>query len=215
MKFLPIQQNSPEWWDLKVGKISGTRFGQLISTRENMLIEELANEIMDGYIEPEEYVSEDMQFGIDNEPIALDKLESILNVKFIRGGVIQSDFHENHIASPDAHFVNERGNITVIEVKCTRDGKKHLKRFREGAESCYRGQILNYLACSDDIDEVIWASYCPFRPEREIVYISYTRESSVLSNRKPVSFGDMVEVGRALLAETMVNVNELINAFKF
>ena len=40
MNYLNIEQKSQAWWDYKVGKISGTRFGQLISSRENMLIDE-------------------------------------------------------------------------------------------------------------------------------------------------------------------------------
>jgi len=215
MNFLKIEQNSPEWWDYKVGKISGTRFGQLISNRENTLIEKLANEKMDGFIEVNEYVNEDMQFGIDNEPIAGEKTAALLGVKLIAGGVIQSDFHEDHMSSPDFHFINERGKITVIEVKCTQSGEKHLSRFRKGFESDKMPQIYNYFAGSDDIDEVIHVSYCPFRPERELVLKCYYLTDKAKIGTNVMTIKEVVDYGRSLLEPTFDEVNELINKFQF
>ena len=55
MNYQRIEQKSPEWWKLKVGKVSGTRFGQLISNRENSLVEEIVNELLDGCCEHDDY----------------------------------------------------------------------------------------------------------------------------------------------------------------
>ena len=65
------EQRSPEWWALKKGKISGTRFGQVISGKKNRLIYDLLNERLSEFLIPNEYTSDDMQFGIDNEDEAL------------------------------------------------------------------------------------------------------------------------------------------------
>lgn len=174
MAYLQIEQLSPEWFEHKLGKISGTRYGQAISTRENTLIEELASEIMDGFVEPFEFENEDMLFGTENEPIAADKYEAISGIKFLRGGVMQSDTNANHMASPDG--ITEDGT-KVLEVKCTRHGKTHLKRFRKGIDSNYLPQVINYFAVDPKVQEVHWVSYCPFRPEREIVSIIFTRDT--------------------------------------
>ena len=37
MSYLKIEQHSTEWWQFKVGRVSGTRFGKLISGRDNGL----------------------------------------------------------------------------------------------------------------------------------------------------------------------------------
>ena len=102
MNYQRIQQQTPEWWSLKVGKISGTRFGQLISGRDNQLIDEMANEMLDGQCMFDDFENEDMLFGIENEPIALELFSQRYGIEIERGGVIMSDFSDIHMASPDA-----------------------------------------------------------------------------------------------------------------
>lgn len=209
-----IIQTSPEWWALKVGKISGTRFGQLISTRENSLLFELANEKMNGYIEQDDFVTDAMQFGIDNEPIAIDKYEIESGFIFDRGGVINSDFSSIHMASPDGIDV---ANGIVVEVKCTANGAKQLQRFRNGIEADKWGQIINYFAISDSINEVHWVSYCPFRPERELVVYKINRETIVkeaTTRTKQQTVRDLVEFGREQLKLIETELDELIINFK-
>ena len=67
MKYLKIEQKSPEWWAYKVGRVSGTRTGQLISTRENSLIDEMLDEMLDGFVKPNDFQTDEMLFGIENE----------------------------------------------------------------------------------------------------------------------------------------------------
>ncbi len=208
MQYLKIEQLSPAWWAYKVGKISGTRFGQVISTRENMLVEELANEILDGCCEMSDFESDDMKFGNENEPIAIDMYERHTGLKFERGGIIQSDYSAMHMASPDAVVVDKG---IVVEVKCTMHGKTQLKRFRKGIETDKRGQIANYFACSDSIKEVHWISYCPFRPERPIVVFIFTRDSEF---DKKTTFNDVVIAGRKAIPEIKMQVEDLISNFK-
>ena len=172
MNYQPIVQMSPEWWNLKVGKVSGTRYGQVISGRKNNLVYELINENLNGYIEPDDFVSDDMQFGIENETKALDLYETKTGYIFERGGVILSDFNPIHMASPDG--VNRAFGI-VAEVKCTQHGARQIKRFFEGPEPDYPPQIKNYFAVSDDVKEVHWISFCPYRQERELVVHIYKR----------------------------------------
>jgi len=214
-----IEQLSPEWWAVKVDKVSGTRFGQLISGRENMLVDELANEIMDGFIEQDDFVTDDMQFGIENEPIAIDLYEKKIGMKFKRGGVLLSDIYPTlHMASPDA--ISEDETI-VVEVKCTTHGKTQLNRFRKGVDSKYLPQIINYFAVSQKVKEVHWISYCPFRPERPLVVIVLTRDTEI-ERKETKSRGleittiqDKVNEGLAQLPVLQAEVQTLITNFKF
>ncbi len=216
MRYLNIEQNSPEWWAYKVGKISGTRFGQAVSTRENMLVEELADEIMNGECEQSDYVDDDMMFGIENESVAIDLYEQMTGLTFLRGGVMQSDENPDHIASPDAyHPASETLNKNiVIEVKCTRHGKKHLKRFTSGIDTQYLHQVANYFAVDPSLDEVHFLSFCPFRTERPLISIIVTRDDTAIqSTRKTATFGTLASEGRLAVVSVMAQVHETIKKF--
>ena len=165
MNILMVEQGSPEWWDAKVGSIGGTRFGNVISTKKNRLISTLVNEKLNGYCEQDDYVNEDMQSGIDNEPIARQLYIEKSGINFRQVGMIKSDYSEIHHASPDGLSDD---NSIVLEVKSTSDGSIHMERFWNGVEASHMPQIKNYFAVSDEIKEVHFVSYCPYRPERPI-----------------------------------------------
>lgn len=216
-----IDQLSPEWWALKVKKVSGTRWGEMTSGRDNSLIEELADEAMNKCCEMDDYVSDDMQFGIDNEPISIDKYEKRSGIKFKRGGVIISDLYpEIHMASPDGYNDDNPEYIIIAETKCTQKGKIHLRRFRKGIDTKYLPQVINYFAVEPKVQEVHWFSYCPFRPERELVPIVFKRDTVVESKETKKdgitvkTIQDKVNEGLAILPLLEAEVNELINNFK-
>lgn len=214
MNYQRIEQKSPEWWKLKVGKVSGTRFGQLISNRENSLVEEIVNELLDGCCDQDDYESEEMTFGNENEPIAIDLYSQMIGVEFERGGVILSDFSDYHMASPDA--INLEKGI-VVEVKSTMNGKTQIKRFFNGIDSQYKPQAINYFACSDDVKEVHWISYCPFRQERPIIAIVLTRDSIIYPEKYPKkskSIRLVVEEGRTKLKALEQDIISAKKAFE-
>jgi hypothetical protein len=166
MRVLMMKQGSPEWWDAKTGSIGGTRYGQAVSTKKNRLVYDLINERLNGYVIQDEFVSDDMQFGIDNEPEARGMYSLLSGIDFYEVGLIKSDYSIMHHASPDG--LSDSG--IVLEVKCTSNGEIHIQRFFEGVESSYMPQIMNYFAVSDDVKEVHWVSYCPYREERPLIY---------------------------------------------
>ena len=207
MKHLKIEQKSPEWWAYKVGRVSGTRAGQLISTRENSLVDDMMDEVLDGFVKPNDFQTDEMIFGIENEEKALDLYSRISGIDFERGGVLVSDkFEDIHMASPDGINV-ERG--VIAEVKCTMQGKTHIKRFRKGVDANYMPQIINYFACSEDVKEVHWISYCPFRPERELVYFIITRNTVVES--KETKKNGLVQV---TVQDKVDALHEALKAFR-
>ena len=214
MNYQKIEQKSPEWWQLKVGKVSGTRFGQLISTRENSLVEELVNELLDGCCEQDDYESEEMLFGTENEPIAIDLYSQMSGIEFDRGGVILSDYSSYHMASPDGIHVQ---NGIVVEIKCTMHGNTQIKRFFNGIDSQYKPQVINYFACSDDVKEVHLISYCPFRPERPIVVIVITPDTVIYADKDPKkskTVRHVVEEGRSKLKALEQDVLSAKKAFE-
>lgn len=213
MKIHTFAQLSPEWWEFKVGKISGTRLGQVISNRKNRLLYDLLNERMDGYIEQDDFVSEDMQFGVDNEPIARQLYIEKSGIQFEEIGAIESDFSEIHMASPDGMFLSD-----ILEIKCTSNGAIHIQRFKEGPESVYIPQIINYFAVSDEIERVHWISYCPYRPERPLVICIFTRDFILepATAKKPAyTINDAVIDGRNGIKIIEQDLIDLEQDFKF
>jgi len=173
MKILTFEQLSPEWWAAKVGSIGGKRFSQVISGKKNRLKYELINERLNGYTDQNEYTDDDIDFGVENEPIACELYSEMSGIKFNKIGMIKSDYSEIHHASADR--LSECQTI-VLECKCTRNGAIHLQRFFEGVESSNMPQIINYFAVSDDIKEVHSISYCPYREEKPIVVNKFKAE---------------------------------------
>lgn len=202
MKISRLRQLSPEWHQLKKGRIGGTRFGQVISGRKNRLIYELLDERLSDFITPETFISEDMAFGLDNEEHAAKAYSKQARIRFSKVGAILSDVSDIHLASPDR--LNRKLGI-VLEIKCTQHGDIHIKRFFEGIDSEYLPQIINYFAVSDEVREVHWVSYCPFRRERPLVY--YIKHRS--------EFAEQIEKGRARIREIEAELAEMESKFKF
>jgi hypothetical protein len=173
MKIINIEQKSPEWFAYRKGKIGGTRFGKVISGKKNRLIYTLADEILSDVIIEDEFQDEEMRFGTETEPIMCDLYQEQSGIKFKEVGLIQSDHTLISVASPDR--LSECETI-VLEGKCTMNGAIHMQRFFEGPESSYLPQIKNYFVQSNQIKEVHWVSYCPFRPEKPLVIHVFKRE---------------------------------------
>lgn len=212
MKINNCEQRSEQWYKDRAGSIGGTRFGQVISDRENRLEYELLAEQLDGYVEPDDYVSDDMLFGTEQEPIARQEYSEQSGILFEQVGMILSDQSEIHHASPDG--INIELGI-VLEIKSTQNSSIHIQRFFKGPESNHIPQIINYFAVSDEVKEVHWVSFCPSRPERPLVKWIFTRESLVKSGKKMVPISQVVFEGRAEIARIEAQLIEMKNKFIF
>lgn len=212
MKIEYCEQLSKEWFDLCVGSIGGTRFDQVISGKKNRLIYELLDETLNGFIEPADYVSDDMMYGMEQEAIACDAYSKQSGIPLEKVGMIVSEQSDCHHASPDRINI-ERG--IVVECKSTQNGYIHLQRYFEGPESSYLPQIQNYFAVSDDIKEVHWVSWCPNRPERPLISFVFTRESVIKDGKSTTTIGEQAIKGRKRIAEIEAELNEMKTKFLF
>lgn len=167
MKTSNVQQRSVEWFQLKRGRVGGTRFGYVISNVKNRLIYDLLSERIDDIQDDEdEYDSFEMQFGRDNEDLVLQMYTDKTGIKTEKIGVIFSDFSEIHMASPDA--VNIELGI-IQEVKCTLKPAIQRQRLFEGIDAKLMPQVISYFALSDEVKEVHWISYCPYAKGSELI----------------------------------------------
>ena len=114
-----IKQRSDEWYNLRMLKMTASNADKIIAGG-NVLFnycEKLVNEFINGA--ESNYVSNDMQRGIELEPIARNLASSIYNINFHEVGAI---VHNNRVlVSPDGvEFVNNKPN-RLIEIKCPCD----------------------------------------------------------------------------------------------
>ena len=202
MKIATMKQYSPEWWALKVAKIGGTRFGAVISGKKNRLVYDLMAEVLLGYVDHDGYVDDNIQFGLDNEPIAATDYEAQSGIKFKEVGAILSDFNDIHLTSVDR--VNVEQGI-ALEIKCTQNAAIHLQRFFEGPETSYLPQIKSAFAISDEVNKVHWVSYCPFVQERPLVVHIFERWE----------FEQDIPKWRDALARVEKDLAEKLESFKF
>lgn len=132
-KLRGIEQRTPEWRAAKAGKFSSSRINELMGIKGlNLTGEdyafELAIEVSQGVDEEEDYISFDMQRGIELEPYAFDKFKSLMSLQFIevyKCGFIE--LGESVGSSPDG-LVGENG---VLEIKCPK-AKTFFKLVRTG-----------------------------------------------------------------------------------
>jgi len=120
-----MQQRSKEWYDIRKGRFTASRISELMGvkglglTGENYAFE-LACEEVFGIEEDSDFISYDMQRGINLEPMAFEKFKSIKELEFI--DVQKCSFFvygQNAGASPDGLVSND----AILEIKCPRNTK--------------------------------------------------------------------------------------------
>lgn len=136
-------QRSPEWFDIRRGKITSSRIHELMGikglgkTGESYAFE-LTVELVEGKDLEDDYVSFDMTRGIELEPYAFDKFAEIIEPDFLT--VRKSGFwyvNENTGGSPDG-IVSDRG---VLEIKCPKPNKFFRLVCDDVIDSCYVDQM--------------------------------------------------------------------------
>jgi len=117
-----LEQGSTEWFEMRHGKIGGTRAKQLLVKSDTLLIELLA-ELTEPYDEDlESYKSDAMENGSNLEPQARIELEKYTGFKFLEVGWIQS---ENQLIGVSPDGITECETIGC-EIKCP-EAKEHLR----------------------------------------------------------------------------------------
>ena len=110
-----MEQRSPEWYEIKLGKYSGSMFTKLLMGKStagyNDAIDNIVYERITGK-RIASFINSDMQYGIDNEPIAKYDYSMRFFRKVVEVGFIEQN--EWVGISPDG-LVGKDG---MIEIKC-------------------------------------------------------------------------------------------------
>ncbi len=125
MIFHEMDQGSPEWFEIRNGKVTGTCFKDAISDKPKGLIYDLIGQIETGYIDNDEYLSPAMIWGREMEPLALDQHEIKIGKKILHCGFITSAYFDWLGLSPDGYYY-EDDQIVGVEIKGA-NTKKHVE----------------------------------------------------------------------------------------
>jgi putative phage-type endonuclease len=153
-----IEQGSPEWHNLRLGKVTASKLKDLMAADNLSLIDRLIAEIVSEQKE-DGYVTAEMQRGTDMEPLARVAYEEERGVKVELVGFIQPDNYEWFGVSPDG-LISVNGKYSkAIEIKCPKT-QTHVKYIRQGGiPNEYYYQTLSYFIANEDLESLDFISF--------------------------------------------------------
>lgn len=168
-----VAQNSEEWFQLRIGKATGSNFGKFMANFGRAFGDpakryalQLALERVTGRKAEFSFQSDDMERGHLQEPVARMLYEESRFIEVTNGGFYDCGQYGD---SPDGLV----GNDGVLEIKSVTAGV-HWDNLKRGSfDPAYRWQLVAHLDCSGR-EWVDFASYCSDFPEESqlIVYRS-------------------------------------------
>lgn len=172
MKKHKVKQGSLEWHRLRLGKVTGSRFKQLMSSDNLSLLDTMVAEQITGQSEDNDFISEEMQRGTDLEPLARKEYERITKKKVQQVGFISSTTYPLFGLSPDGLV----GRFGAIEVKCP-NTKNHVKTVRQKkVPAQYKHQVLAHFVINPKLQWLDFISYDPRFHVKPIYILRVTRE---------------------------------------
>lgn len=171
-----IEQGSSEWFEIKHGKIGGTR-AKLLYTKTDTLLIELLAETIEPFDEDadESYKSDAMENGSYLEPQARLELEAYCGVHFKEVGWIQSEDELIGI-SPDGISHCE---TMQCEIKCPQ-AKAHIRMCLSNEIPLeYIPQCIHSFVANDKLEKLYFCSYRPENLLKPLFVKELTRDSVV------------------------------------
>lgn len=178
MRILDLPQGSPEWLAARAGKVTASRIADVlakIKTGEAAARRDyraqLVAEILTGKPQEDGFVSAEMAWGTETEPLARSAYEVAKDVLVAQPGFVLHPKIERAGASPDGLA----GNVG-LEIKCPKTAT-HLQYLIEGVvPSKYQPQMLWQMACMG-AEATDFVSFDPRLPENlQLFVIRFPRD---------------------------------------
>ena len=184
--YFQLEQGSDEWHKIRYGRIGGTLSKGLMVDSDTLKIE-LLSQRLEPYFPDEEYLSDAMLRGMENEPRARMLCSEKYGIELLQCGWIQSD-NELLGISPD-------GITADLKIACeikSPEPKQHTETLLyQDIPNKNIHQCLHYFTVNPNLEKLIFMSY---RPESKVpeFYKEITQFSNVnlgtakTKNIKPV-----------------------------
>lgn len=178
MRWHDVQQNSPEWEALRIGKVTASNFGKFMANYGRAFGEpahryalQVALEIVTGRKAEFSFKTDDMERGHEQEPMARMLYEEDCFVDVTNGGFFDWGTYGD---SPDG-LIEEEG---VIEIKSV-IASTHEATIRRGSfDPAYKWQLVGHLDCTGR-DWVDFVSYCADYPQWNQLVVYRTHRADV------------------------------------
>lgn len=170
LEFNDIEQNTDEWLDMRIAKLTGSGFSKIMANYGKAFGEpakdyatNIAIEIITGLRSEGGYTNDHMQRGHDQEPLALARYEEEMFCETLNGGFYSSDFIG---VSPDFRTIDNG----LGEIKSVIRSVHYKNVNRNSYDPAYKWQVIGnmHYTKSDYIDFV---SYCADYPYEKQVFI--------------------------------------------
>lgn len=176
-----VQQNTPEWDQLRCGKATASKFGCFMANDGKAFGDpakvyalQIALERIKGEKAEHSFSNEHMERGHEQEPIARMLYEEERFIDVTNGGFFDC---EDHGDSPDG-LVSLDG---VVEIKSV-VAPTHYANIRRGSfDPSYRWQLVGHLDCTGR-DWVDFVSYCSDFPEGKQLFIHRLYRSDCIAD---------------------------------
>lgn len=201
MRVLDLPQGSEAWLVARAGKVTASRMddvlakirtGEAASRRDYR--SQLVAEILTGKPQDEGYVNAEMQWGIDQEPMARSVFEIATETLVDPVGFVLHPTIERSGASPDGLI----GSDGVLEIKCPKTAT-HLQYLMDGCvPTKYLPQILWQLACTERA-YAEFVSYDPRLPPRlQLFRARLARDDAKIKEMEREVLGFLYDVDKML-----------------
>lgn len=160
MKILDVPQRSKEWFEARLGVITGSRAAKVLKSDNLPFLDELLAERLSGQIEAT-FTSAAMEHGILFEPEAIKAYTATTGNEVTEVGFCIHDKHPFIAVSPDG-LIEENGTFTGgVEVKCP-NTKTHISYIRMNrVPAIYLPQVIHYFIVIETLQWVDFVSYDP------------------------------------------------------
>lgn len=172
MNIIDLPQGSPEWLVARAGKVTASRIADVIAkiksgeaAARRDYRAQLVAEILTGKPQEDGFINAEMQWGLDQEPLARSAYEMAKDVLVDQIGFVVHPSIERAGASPDGLA----GKIG-LEIKCPKTAT-HLQYLLDGTvPTKYQPQILWQMACMET-EGCDFVSFDPRLPEHLRLFI--------------------------------------------
>lgn len=154
-----IIQGTPEWHEIRYGKIGGTCANQLYLNTDTLFINTLSCYLEPFEMEEDGYANDAMIRGIELEPMARKALEDYTGVIFNDVGWLEHQLVPLIGISPDGL---SEDHTAMCEIKCPGKEKHTRTLFENKIPSDHIDQCLHAFTVNDKLQTIYFAS---FRPE--------------------------------------------------
>ena len=180
MKIKNVEQRSREWFEMRLGVITGSRCKNVFKSANLSFIDELIAERLSGDI-VESPTTQAIMHGILMEPVALDEYRMRTGADASEVGFCIHDTLDYLAISPDA-LVYENGTpIGGVEIKCP-STKKHIEYIRMGKIPAeYLSQVMHYFIVIDSLEWVDFVSFDP-RIQKNLFIFRIRRDDPHVEN---------------------------------